>query len=784
MLRQVRSLRLFFALLVILLSGCAAYAVSNWDQLYGKSAPRQRLVVSQSAAGVTYHNQIKPILENRCVVCHGCYDAPCQLKLASPQGIERGLSKIKVYDGARLFSEDLSRLYQDAQTTSEWRQKKFFPVLNERNQTAAVNLHASLMYRSIELKKAQPAYKEKVLDSSYDFSLDRNQQCPKVEQYDKFAGEYPGWGMPYGLPALSSDEFATLADWLGSGAAMAKKKPLSEDYLQQIETWEAWFNQGSPKARLVSRYIYEHLYLSHLYFEDLEKGEFFKLVRSKTPPGRAIQVIATRRPYDDPKVSKFYYRFQRERESILAKTHMPYSLSKQRMERYNQLFFKPEYQVTELPSYTTSIAANPFVAFRHLPAEARYQFMLDDAQNTIMGFIKGPVCRGQIALNVINDHFWVFFAEGDLEGDNTEQFLAEQSDHLRLPAQEASDALILTNWIKYSRFQEKYLQGKSDWMNQYFKSGGKLDLDVIWSGNSHAALTIFRHFDSASVVKGLVGQSPKTAWIIDYPLLERIHYLLVAGFDVYGNVGHQLITRLYMDFLRMEGEYNFLALLPKQDRTKELGYWYRNAEKSIINYVTGDISGFHQPSNIHYQTANPKQELFGLLKEKLKPILGIRYQLQLSDVSSEDLTWLSKLNELKGAPVNQLAELSSLMLVDKQGNQSLYTLIRNVGHSNISSLLDEAASRLPEEDYLTLVRGVLGDYPNVFLKVSSAELPLFVRQISKLKSESDYAALLDNFAIRRTSDDFWPHSDRVLHLYKQAEPIEAGLLDYNRLENR
>ncbi|CAG22542.1 hypothetical protein PBPRB0669 [Photobacterium profundum SS9] len=46
---------------------------------------------------------------------------------------------------------------------------------------------------------------------------------------------------------------------------------------------------------------------------------------------------------------------------------------------------------------------------------------------------------------------------------------------------------------------------------------------------------VFRHFDSASMVKGLIGVQPKTAWIIDYSLLERIHYLLVAGFDVYGD---------------------------------------------------------------------------------------------------------------------------------------------------------------------------------------------------------------------------------------------------------
>jgi len=36
-------------------------------------------------------------------------------------------------------------------------------------------------------------------------------------------------------------------------------------------------------------------------------------------------------------------------------------------------------------------------------------------------------------------------------------------------------------------------------------------------------------------------------WVVDYPLLERIYYALVAGFDVYGTAGHQLALRLYMD---------------------------------------------------------------------------------------------------------------------------------------------------------------------------------------------------------------------------------------------
>lgn len=65
--------------------------------------------------------------------------------------------------------------------------------------------------------------------------------------------------------------------------------------------------------------------------------------------------------------------------------------------------------------------------------------------------------------------------------------------------------------------------------------------------NPNAALNIFRSFDNASVVKCLIGSRPKTGWVMDYPLFERIYYLLVTGCDVYGNSGHQLNSHLYMD---------------------------------------------------------------------------------------------------------------------------------------------------------------------------------------------------------------------------------------------
>ncbi len=540
-------------LFVTLFSGCAMYAGINYDQLFGSEHVRNRQVPLQSNQAQYFMNEVKPIIDNRCVVCHACYDAPCQLKMTSVDGIDRGASKALVYQGTRLTAATPTRLYEDAQFTQQWREAGFHPVLNERDQIQQANLDAGVMARLLMQKERHPLPQQDQL-TGFDFSIDREQTCPTINEMEQFEKNNPNWGMPFGMPNLSAKEYATLLSWLEQGAIMNQPLPLSQQEQTFVDEYEALLNFSARKNQLTARYIYEHLFLSHLYFSDIavERPRFFKLVRSATPPSEPVKLIATRRPYDDPKVDRVYYRLIPEQETIVDKTHMPFALNQQRIANWKTWFIDADYQVAQLPSYTPDIAANPMSAFIDLPVKARFKFLLDNAQNTVMAFIKGPVCRGQLALNVINDRFWVFFLDPDkADLPEVNEFYRSQVDNLKLPAEQENTALPLSNWVRYSLQQSRYLEAKSAFINQWFKNGTHLTTDIIWNGsgtNPNAALTIFRHFDSASVVQGLVGEPPKTAWVMDYALLERIHYLLVAGFDVYGNFGHQLITRMFYGF--------------------------------------------------------------------------------------------------------------------------------------------------------------------------------------------------------------------------------------------
>ncbi len=146
---------IFLTTALIVIASCATINRMQWEQQYGKAAPvNHDLTVPTSVYDKPeYTRDIKPIFDRRCVVCHGCYDAPCQLKLTSFTGVNRGASLDKVYDGSRLVAENMTRLFIDAQSADEWRKKSFYPVLNENRQDPQTNLAASSLYQMLELKR-------------------------------------------------------------------------------------------------------------------------------------------------------------------------------------------------------------------------------------------------------------------------------------------------------------------------------------------------------------------------------------------------------------------------------------------------------------------------------------------------------------------------------------------------------------------------------------------------------------------------------------------------------
>jgi len=748
--------------------------------------------VSNTLANDVDVTRIKQIVNNRCVVCHGCYDAPCQLKLSSYDGLLRGATSTPVYNPSRLFKSQSTRLYIDGRTVSDWRNMGFHSVIDSLpvqnpERKSDVNPGNSVLKRFINQKQNHIFLSGKKLPVDFPLDINRELSCVTDNMADDFFVDHPMSGMPYGMAPLPQDEQKVLNQWIREG--YPDFDPMYELPLgieKQVAQWESFFNQSSPQHKLVSRYLYEHLFLGHLAISEHNKTYYYRLIRSSTPTGSLPDEIATRHPNNDPGDRPFFYRLMPIKSTLLDKTHLVYTLDSQRLERWNSLFFSRQWKIAKSPPYTDKYATNPFLTFESIPVEARYRFMLDDVHYFVNNFIKGPVCRGQVALNVINDYFFVAFLspEYDLSvvDDN---YLKNALELLDLPLTTVNPLNFAEVWHEGFHTHRNYLQYRDRAYKSSMLTKRGLPIEAIWDGDQKgtALLTVFRHFDSASVSDGFIGGNiPDTAWVIDYPTLERIYYDLVVTFDVFGSVSHQMLTRMYMDYLRMESEGLFLSFLPLNEREKILEHWYRGAFAQAKIFYGHTNLLIDTPALIQYKTKNVKDELIAMIKSHSNQ--------SLHDSPSDRPAGLpTGLRMLDGSFANNspwiqfLPELSLILIHNQKGEiEQVVSMIVNKAHENVSFIFGESNRRLPAEDTVMLANGIIGSYPNFIFWVANNDLVKFSKLAKKVDSSQSMDKWIKRFGVRRTDDRIWSILDR-LNQYRMKHGQGEALLDISRYEN-
>jgi hypothetical protein len=780
---MTQRLRLLLALALLAATGCFRAeappgAAPGLPRLSGLNRP------------VDFARDVKPVLDSRCVVCHACYDAPCQLNLGSYEGAARGATKRPVYDTTRLANAAPTRLGIDAHGAEAWRAKGFHSVL------ASEGPGDSLLVRMLALGAARPFAAGEKLPPGVELDINRALTCAAPEEFEAYARDHPQGGMPYGTAPLNQDELRTLAAWLAQGAPSAAPAP--EKPVPDVAIWEQFLNGTSLKERVVARYLYEHWFVAHLSFDARSAGPFYRIVRSRTAPGEAIDEIATRRPYDDPGVP-FWYRLRPVAETIVHKTHLVYPLGPARLSRLRQLFLGSNWKATRLPSYEPAEASNPFVAFAEIPARSRYQFLLDDAHFFVDTFIRGPVCRGQVAVDVIEDHFFVAFADPDRDPSVTDPtFLAENAHLLDLPAEHAEGFEPPRLWIEYNVKQREYMKARGEVYDRIDPERRGPTLDWLWDGegwNRSALLTVFRNFDNATVLRGFVGEIPKTAWVMDYPIFERIYYNLVAGYDVYGRVGHQVATRLYMDHLRMQSEIVFLGLLPAELREPLRASWYRGATRQLEFRVVDAPRTLDHGTQIRFRTDDPKRELIEQILARSRTVSPPdnlnrcaappcdRTSATPPELRAERA--LQTLAAVKGPWVQLLPEVSLLRVRTERAarHDLVYSLVHNAAHTNVAFMFDEEERRLPADDTVTVVSGHFGSYPNFFFEVQLEEIDAFAAELRAVANEADLEGFVARYGIRRTDPRFWAMADWLRGDLARRNPAEAGVYDLGRYGN-
>ncbi len=724
---------------------------------------------ANSNTNISFEGDIQPILDNRCVVCHSCYNSPCQLKLSSFEGLKRGATKKEIYEN-RINPASPSRLFIDANSKEEWEKLGFYSILKNYDNN-------NIMSKLLEHKQQNPKNIGKYAPETDDLTCSKD-----MDELDKYLKKNPNHGMPYGFPPISKTEHKLLTTWLKGDIIDDRKEPKTKSKL--IKEFEEFLNNQDIKYQVTARYIYEHLFLAHIKFKD--DDNFYSLVRSYDKNGS--DVVKTRVPYGKPK-KEFYYKFKRIKSTIVHKTHMVYNLNKEKLQRYKKLFIDKKWlEKPYMPSYDSKVASNALTAFKQIPLNSRYLFMLDNIHYFIMTYIRGPVCKGQVALNVINDHFWVAFKKPEYDYTiKDKDFINNNLKNLSLPNEYGGNSGILDVFsiYKYNNVTIDYYKNKN---NLYKKYGNILGLNTIWQGNhlgesnNDAILTIYRHFDSSSVHKGALGDIPKTMWVIDYPLLERLYYSLVAGFDVYGNIQHKVLVRKYMDRLRIEGESNFLEYLPKDKRKKIFNSWYKGSlAKHLVTYTpsnsksTLDYDYNEFVLNLLKHTKTPKDRINFINKNTKfdKKIKNYETKEQI-EYALKNITFNNNIKKFKKFSSNNF-NLAYIRFKMKE-KDFVYTMVINRWHDSVAFLFNEEARLDITKDKINFIEGFIGSYPNYFVVVEQDEINEFFKTLRGQVDEDK----LSKFFINRNNKDFWKVYDWFQNRFNESNPIKAGLFDLNR----
>jgi hypothetical protein len=713
-----------------------------------------------------YLDEVQPILAKRCVGCHGCTTSPCQLKLSSYEGVQRGANTHNVFSVGLFSSPDGPTRMKDATTEAQWRAKSFYSVLDGGKD--------SVMYRYLQhgednntagfdLTNAYGLYKGKV--ESLKFECSGMKKAAMDARVAK-----PGTGMPFGLTQLPNNEYATLTKWLEAGApgpsAAAQAALLAPRDANTVQAWEDFFNDASsPKNQLAMRYIFEHLFNGHMHFDDSQasKGDFFEVVRATSQTG-PISEIVTETPSDDPK-QQFYYRFKKVTQIITAKDHTVWHLTDAVKSHWSDLFLNSDWSIDTLPGYD---GGNPFVIFDPIPGKIRDQFMIENSQKLIEAMVKGDVCNGSSATYAIRDRFWTFFLKPDSDPSAADPKLGN-TDYSHLDPNTSSGS---ANASFTSLFEARMKE---------LKPNGLTEQD-LWDGDKtdkNAWITVFRHGKSASAHYGPLGQMPETLWVLDYANFERLYYDLVVLFKVWSKATDQIGTWRTMSNVRAHGEDLFLMFMP-EDQRDALRLQFT---PGVLRFTETPMMGAGIPAGNGDLDATKSIPDFVSRIQKymgttIAPIDALNPDTLNPAAPGSDLeSQLFGLTIQRGQYSDMLPEIT-WVTIDNNGQKLDYTLLANRIYWSNSRIIGDflgGVERRPELDSISVVKGHIGAFPELFLEVPIAEAAAAIQ--SGKTSKQARLAVRAKYEVPRNSPRFWQFIDDEHSRQLANNPLDSGIVD-------
>lgn len=738
-----------------------------------------------------YQDEIQSIFTARCVACHSCVAAPCQLNLTSYEGLARGMSKDQPYDYFRFFEEVPKADLDDHYSVEQWRTLGFYPVVKNLGDPD-LNAEESILALALNQKEQSRELSEEEIRKLGKHQEDQNYQCPVTkEEYYKFEEEFPSTGMPFGCPRLESEYSKTLVDWIRDGGEGPSPKTLAlldtPSYDSPIrERFEDFLSGNSLRRQAVARYIYEHSFFYDIHFKD-SPGEFYRIVRSRTSQPEKIDRITTEFPTDHPgeDVNRVYYRLEKMGRVIEMKKHVLWRIDHKEIDELEESFFDTAWKLEAMPPYTL----NPFEWFKVIPVESRAKYVLKYSKHMIHAIGRGSVCHGREASHVVPDYVWALSVKPESDPTVLEPKLGmkDYSTFYTHPREFISESVMKAQ-LKRKHF--RYAKAFAQTLERHKPEG--LNLDDIYYGEIFYGL---RHETSMEYLSMREHAPPGYT---DYKILhgyadfEKSYYRLVAHFKWWGPALHKAEAYIFQTYCRTFGENFWASLSPDLEKRKSLRNFYSSLKAKLFYGFTRDPFRNYPsklPASWTYKEISQKiLERFNdenniTSRDTLNnwPANSLRKTIFPTIDSTEK--WEAGLRTLTGKLAPYARYVPNVMHI-RLNNEYLYTIFADRGRHNDKIIMLEKLDRNPKLDIIRAKKGFVGPFPHLFVDLEFDEAATFLTRLSQVDSKSSWIDFIDDYKIERNDDAFWKFVDWLNDWISKNMKEDGGLLDLRNYDIR
>lgn len=749
-------------------------------------------IASAGAQGISFVEDVKPIIDKKCVSCHACWDAPGQLDLRSVSGIIRGAKKIDPY-GARAEAIPPTSIWNSANSLEDWRAEGFFSVIEGGKD--------SIMAKMLRHGYDNPVEPNELIDPSVEIDpFKRKYTFPNDAEIDAYISQRPREGMPLAVSGLTSREYADLIQWLDQGAPFDVEPAIPSDIdLALIREWESFLNAPDLRTQLMARYIFEHIALVNFHFENSADANLFIMVRSATPPGEDVVPVKQHVHNGPVEEGQFYYRFMLlDQTGCVKSKHLRMHADQVKLDRWKEIFDEEEWTATGLPGYTERERYDPINIFKEIPVKVRYKFLLDNTWNLRGAIVHGPSCRGNQAIGSVQDQGWHFYEN------------PETSLYVNDPEYRAIVDPLLSFFIDNTRIHDalvtrhEYIERRKEFMKLRMQReqeiGVKSQMTDIWRGedaDDTPVVTVYRHqTDAYQLDKGVVaGDYPKNAWFMDFPIFEQAYYTAVTNYDLYDASETWTWVREIFGLARIESEMNLLRMIPAEDRMETFQSWYQGpltADRMKLAMPIFDPEDTI-PTGIEYSTDNTMREFF----VKLVDYMGDRVQSEdlinrsdaerPTDPVQAALRTVVEAAREDGVAWRRFKEAmpeASLLRIDREdGSSVVYTMTKDRWFNTKAFISASLQEDDPSKARVSFLEGVKTSYPRMVFTIPEAEIDNFTDALIRASNREAMSGVVERWGVRRSSPDFWDVLDSLTNHMREEDPLGAGTLDVSTYLN-